>query len=69
MHRRTHPNPVEGCFGCKIGRVTLATANLERDRANHTTQQGVEKEIVDAAKADGRDLARPADFPHFDWRT
>lgn len=37
---------------------------LRKELESGQSMREVEKEIVDSAKAEGRDLARPSDFPH-----
>lgn len=67
-HRERHKTDVPDCFGCHVLSVDLLTANLIRDREQHTTQREIERDIINAAKEDGRDLARPSDFPNLEFR-
>jgi len=41
---------------------------LQAERESHTSSRDIERSIVQSAKAEGRDLARPADYPHLDGR-
>lgn len=56
IHQRTHPSPVEGCFGCKVGSVRLGVARLKADNQGHYTQAQLAREIFDGAKQTGKDI-------------
>ena len=50
----------------QVPRVNIKRLQMERE--SHTSSRDVEREIVRAAKKEGRELARPADYPHLDGR-
>lgn len=41
---------------------------LQMERESRTSSRDIEREIVESAKAEGRDLARPADYPNVEWK-
>jgi len=59
-HAQTHPAlNVDGCYGCKIAGVKFGgLARLAIDRADGVTQKDRGREIVEAAKRDGREIER-----------
>lgn len=59
-HAQTHPAlNVDGCYGCKIAGIKFGgLARLAIDRADGVTQKDRGREIVEAAKRDGREIER-----------
>lgn len=46
------------CFRCRVKTVTLHTERLAQMREAGTTYREMEKEIIDGAREDGRDIQR-----------
>lgn len=59
-HAETHPSlDVDGCYGCKISGIQFTgLERMARDRAEGVTQAQRGREVIDAAKRDGRDITR-----------
>lgn len=51
LHRRTHPKPVEGCFGCKVLGV-----NLSMEAAPSRAAGARVKEVADRERRWDRDM-------------
>lgn len=49
-----------------VPRVNIRRLQMERE--SHTSSRDIERSIIKSAKEEGRDLARPADYPHLDGR-
>ena len=60
IHAETHPSlDVEDCYGCKIAGIRFGgLARLAIDRAEGVTQKDRGREIIEAAKRDGREIER-----------
>jgi len=41
---------------------------LQMERESHTSSRDVERSIIKSAKEEGRDLARPSDYPNVEWK-
>lgn len=46
------------CFRCRVKTVTLHTERLAQMREAGTTYREMEKEIIDGAREDGRDIQK-----------
>ena len=59
-HAETHSTlDVDGCYGCKLAGIKFGgLARFAVDRAEGVTQADRGREIIDAAKRDGRDIER-----------
>lgn len=59
-HAETHPSlDVEGCYGCKIAGVKFGGLyRMANDRREGVTQKDRGREIIEAAKRDGREIER-----------
>ena len=58
-HRDKHPNPVEGCFGCKVQNVGVQTLQIKHGK--NPVQQG--PVIAD----DGKRAGKPVGFHKVHW--
>lgn len=59
-HAETHPTlDVDGCYGCKLAGIKFGgLTRFAIDRAEGVTQRDRGREIIDAAKRDGREIER-----------
>lgn len=58
LHLEKHPNPIEGCFGCKAASIKLHSFQLREMRVNHTSEAAFKKSIYDNARRTGKDIKR-----------
>jgi len=77
-----HPDewrPGATCDDCRAAyrarldalRGHVPNANIKRlqvERESGTSSRDIEREIVETAKAEGRELARPSDYPNVNWK-
>jgi len=51
------------------GHVPLVNIKrLRAENASGISSRDIERDVVESAKAEGRELARPSDYPHLDGR-
>jgi hypothetical protein len=59
LHLETHPEPVSGCFGCKvIGIKFSGLSRLKKMREDGSTEESIKQEIYSNARRTGRDIQR-----------
>lgn len=51
--RQVHPDPVRGCYGCKVSTVRMDISRLKRDNRAHRTQAELGRETVRDAEKTG----------------
>lgn len=53
LHRREHPEDVEGCFGCKIMGIALGTGDANSQKSMSNKKWDAEMNAYSAARAEG----------------